>query len=609
MNAFTAYRERGWSAFPLQHRSKKPNCQWGEYQKRLPTDDEIQSWREQLTEPNYGLACGEVSGIVVVDVDGPAGIKALEKHGRLPETCCVETAKGAHYYLKHPGFRIGNKARFVEDVDLRADGGYVVAPPSVHESGHVYEWMIHPDDVPPAPIPEWLMLLINPPKQDRIGPDGDHYSSADGGEYWLIRAVDVTTGGNRDETAFWLACQLRDDGKGLAEVECVLTNYARQVTSLHDHPYTEREALATARSAFRQGAREPARHEQPPPTRAETGLYAEDGWAEEDQPKPKAKRRMFVTTDEVYGQLVSELLREPDSAPAYPPWDFPCRALHSLGGFARWAWPGKMVYILGGAGFLKTTFAEFLQDNILRDGADFAHFGPEWAPDEMGIRGMQRYGGATMDDMAEQRAFTYDELHDNHPPRGAKLNPARVTRSLEILQSRQAWPGRGYYIPAASITLKGLVDATVAAVEDSRQNGRRFVAVFWDYLEVMRRFASSQDAFWGERLATVFKNLSIDYGFTAFFLLQAKKAAATAVREAAVNAEDVRDVALGASDAQGMTDQQCNLFLTLNPVFDYQQRLTEYLYVRAVKNSGGQPGAVNLGVNPKLLQIQDTQQP
>jgi len=123
---------------------------------------------------------GEASGLVIVDVDprngGDEGIEDLQaRYGQLPETPTVLTGGGGtHTYLAHPRDRaIPNRRNLggFPGVDIKADGGYVVAPPSRHASGRVYAWnvLLHPDDVLLAPCPESLFSLFSQgPQSDRI---------------------------------------------------------------------------------------------------------------------------------------------------------------------------------------------------------------------------------------------------------------------------------------------------------------------------------------------------------------------------------------------------------------------------------------------------------
>jgi hypothetical protein len=104
---------------------------------------------------------------LVLDVDprhgGDASLVELERqYGPLPETPRVLTGgSGAHLYfaVDHP---IGNRAGLAPGIDLRGDGGFVVAPPSVHASGRRYMWELgaSPDDVALALAPEWLLQRI-----------------------------------------------------------------------------------------------------------------------------------------------------------------------------------------------------------------------------------------------------------------------------------------------------------------------------------------------------------------------------------------------------------------------------------------------------------------
>lgn len=149
------YVKWGLSPIPLRARDKRPLRAWEEFQKRVVTEAEISAWQW----PNIGIVTGAISGVIVLDTDGAEGEETIKQHDAL-QTPTVKTAKGRHLYFKHPGGRVSNFTRKLPGLDLRGDGGYVVAPPSIHPSGVVYEWIILPDDCEFADPPQWLLELI-----------------------------------------------------------------------------------------------------------------------------------------------------------------------------------------------------------------------------------------------------------------------------------------------------------------------------------------------------------------------------------------------------------------------------------------------------------------
>jgi bifunctional DNA primase/polymerase-like protein len=114
---------------------------------------------------NVGIQAGAASGIVVIDVDprhaGNETLAALEQqHGSLPPTWQFLTGGGGtHIVFRHPGGHVANGANVLgSGIDVRGDGGFIVAPPSLHISGRRYAISVdhHPDELPLAPLPDWL---------------------------------------------------------------------------------------------------------------------------------------------------------------------------------------------------------------------------------------------------------------------------------------------------------------------------------------------------------------------------------------------------------------------------------------------------------------------
>lgn len=164
------YLARGWSVIPIEPRGKRPVIPWLEFQSRRPSAAEIAGWFRQRPGANVGVVTGAQSGLVVLDVDerhgGASSLAALEAaHGPLPPTIEALTGGGGrHLYFLHPGGEVHNRAGLAPGIDVRGDGGCVVAPPSLHPSGARYVWAAgcSPDEMRPAPLPHWLARVVRP---------------------------------------------------------------------------------------------------------------------------------------------------------------------------------------------------------------------------------------------------------------------------------------------------------------------------------------------------------------------------------------------------------------------------------------------------------------
>ena len=157
------YSQLGWSIFPVGQ-DKKPLLDWKKYQSEFPTSDDINTWFIDPNTKGIGIATGSLSKLFVLDIDQGANTDGLH----LSPTLTVKTGGGGwHYYYKYPANTIiRNSAGLIrEHIDIRAEGGYVIAPPSLHLSGNHYEWCdaLAPDDIEIAAIPDWLLGdLISP---------------------------------------------------------------------------------------------------------------------------------------------------------------------------------------------------------------------------------------------------------------------------------------------------------------------------------------------------------------------------------------------------------------------------------------------------------------
>ncbi len=142
LDAALSYAGRGWHVLPLKARGKTPLTPHG---LKDATQDAatIRAWWQRLPEANIGIAC-EPSGLAVIDIDAKSGgMVTLDQFTGL-DPLCVDTlisrTGGGGAHLVFEGSIPNTTGKIGKGIDSRGKGGYIVAPPSVHESGNVYRW-------------------------------------------------------------------------------------------------------------------------------------------------------------------------------------------------------------------------------------------------------------------------------------------------------------------------------------------------------------------------------------------------------------------------------------------------------------------------------------
>lgn len=194
LNEALRYQTLGWSIVPLHWITMQGKCSCGneqcpspgkhpriktkEFQSRIATVDELKEWWGRWPKANIGLIPGEISRLIVLDVDEPKGVDTLrEKKLAVPITVRSQTGSGGyHHFFQWPGYKCANHAgqighTILPNVDFRGDGGLVVLPPSNHISGRVYEWIKGPGEEEYKIAPAWLLNSIR--MQGESHPDGN----------------------------------------------------------------------------------------------------------------------------------------------------------------------------------------------------------------------------------------------------------------------------------------------------------------------------------------------------------------------------------------------------------------------------------------------------
>lgn len=149
------YIKYGYSLIPIDE-EKKPHIYWKKYQYRKAPRSDIFNWLNEFRPYNIGIVTGNISRLAVVDVDDISLLPGLEK--RMPEltqTTRVRTNRGYHYYFSLKNTTVkSTSALFGERLELKGNGNYIVAPPSVINN-HRYTYEVPLDNI--LPIPETLI--------------------------------------------------------------------------------------------------------------------------------------------------------------------------------------------------------------------------------------------------------------------------------------------------------------------------------------------------------------------------------------------------------------------------------------------------------------------
>jgi hypothetical protein len=215
-------------------KGKHPAVAWMRYQQTAASMEQIREWFEGVfTGYGVGIVTGAVSDIFVIDIDEGPGkpggdtIRDLQMlYGDLPFTVQARTGGGGrHLIFRHPHDVWITTARNTlgPGVDTRGDGGFIVAAPSLHESGRFYLWdeLAHIRTTAIAEAPAWVIELTEGSPPD---PTGARRPATGTGE--IIRDVWGKVIDGRERHMIGIICGViatmaRENG-GLPTVEAIL---------------------------------------------------------------------------------------------------------------------------------------------------------------------------------------------------------------------------------------------------------------------------------------------------------------------------------------------------------------------------------------------------
>lgn len=244
LDAALEYAEMGLSVIPVRP-DKKPYISWGEFQERQASPEEIREFWSKFPDAGVGIITGTVSGLFVIDADNEEAYQQIQQS--LPDALATPTAKspkGYHTYFEMPADTIiGNATGIFPGVDIRGEGGYVVAAPSVNGTGKVYRWIdgLSIIEVPPAPCPSTFLKKIIKAVKSISGRDRGLPAAK---ENMFIE-------GRRDEDLFHTALCLAKGGCSEQEAMKIIEGIAEKCNP----PFPLPEAMAKVKSAFERAKR------------------------------------------------------------------------------------------------------------------------------------------------------------------------------------------------------------------------------------------------------------------------------------------------------------------------------------------------------------------
>ena len=173
LNSALEYIEQGFSVFPCKAKSKTPATNHG-FKDATTDRDQVIEWWTQHPEWNVAIATGDKSdGLIVIDLDMHGDTRAFdfikryeEECGALPKTWVSKTGSGGKHILYKGDTTVRNSSNSEIAIDVRATGGYIIAPPSIHPNETFYEWEQKEGDVATATPDVYLFLTAISKKKD-----------------------------------------------------------------------------------------------------------------------------------------------------------------------------------------------------------------------------------------------------------------------------------------------------------------------------------------------------------------------------------------------------------------------------------------------------------
>lgn len=437
---------------------------------------------------NIGLRTGD-NGLVVLDFDGKAGYETFVKaFPDLSDTYTVETGggDGMHLYYMVRGDLPKSTGQITVPggyIEIKAEGRQVVVPPSIHpETGALYEVFnkaapkeLHNFDA----IQAWLDKQNpqpEPPQYDvrQAQPmNGNSYAktalSNMAAELATLTDVENDYQNNTCNLMAWKLAHFVARGD-LTEHEVRSSLEGAMRTNGYIGKFGQKAFDNTFNSGFRSGMQDssyvPKVYQQQQAMRRQLPgkrdyqpsqvVIAENG-------QPKIGRTYIIKRTSLFAEL-SKRIDDDDYVVDTPPVIFPLQCLHPLGGQCRVSQVGKVIGFVGSSGSGKTSALETLADAYVAGGVPVWMWTPEWRPEEMAERVVQRYGGPSQDEMYLHDIDKWRVKMLNQPSNPAhRLSDEKRTAAAFAMRKVRTWEQEVYYMENSLMTVDEMMEVMAAA--------------------------------------------------------------------------------------------------------------------------------------------------
>lgn len=561
---------KGVTIIPL--RGKVPAIREWQAQ-RGTTIEQLDEWQRAGLLENIGIVTGAASGnLVVLDFDGLDGYKAFTaRFDKLADTHTVATGSGngMHVYYR---VKTLPKSSGVLDIpgghiEVKADGRQVVAPPSIHPAtGALYEvrnakavleidtvddilaWAATFNRKPETPAPQREAPPAAPTGAQRYAQAALTKQAAS-----LATAQD----GNRNNllnTSALVMGQLVAAGYlTRGEVESALYNAC--VSNGYIASDGKGAFDATFSSGFSDGLTQPRyAPENPPPQLVRPTLpgapaYTPPPAVVTDSGVITIGRTRVVKRKALLGDILRRVTDD-DYLTGVPPIEFPLRCMHHLGGLARITPAGKVCAMVGASGSGKTSALETLADAYVANNVPVAIWSPEWTPDELAERAIQRHGGVTQDELYMHELTKWLGHAAGNLDYSALLSEKRRSDTAYAIRTIRGWENDIYYLENSLMTVMEMAEL-IAALRDMPDVAPRVLII--DYAQLMKANEADTDDTTMYNMIQRFKAVCVYNGILGWVATQTRKDDAEAnIGQGAFKGTTVLNVTKNSRGKRGM---------------------------------------------------------